>query len=181
MKINYVSALDKRCNTIYNVSMLIIIILNKWRCGIIYNIRESLGFLLYKNHQRAFSLFSENLKPHGITSAQFTVLAFLWEQDGLSQMQLCNIIAMDRTTLSGVIDRLKKQELVVRQDDPADRRSYLIYLTPKGKSLQALLSQDMDKANAVLSANLSEVEKTQLINLLKKCMIKDVIKMGSPL
>lgn len=70
--------------------------------------------------------------------------------------------------MGGIIDRLEKLGLVVRKDDPGDRRTYLIFLTPKGNDLQSLLCQAAEKTNKAISANLNLVEKEQLINLLKK-------------
>ncbi|KKM11702.1 MarR family transcriptional regulator [Clostridiales bacterium PH28_bin88] len=138
----------------------------------IFDIEESLGFLLAKNHQRAASLFREALEPYDITPPQFATLAILWRQDGLSQTKLCSLANMDRTTLGGIIDRLEKQELAVRKDDPEDRRTYLIYLTPKGKDLQNILSQVAEKTNKTISANLTLAEKEQLVKLLKKMRVQ---------
>jgi DNA-binding MarR family transcriptional regulator len=124
--------------------------------------------LLAKNHQRANSLFREALEHYDITPPQFGILAMLWKQDGLSQTQLGSLGSMDRTTLGGIVDRLEKQGLAVRRDDPGDRRTYLIFLTDRGKELQGLLGPIADRSNDAVSANLTPAEKEQLIKLLKK-------------
>lgn len=124
--------------------------------------------MLAKNHQRASCLFREKLEPYDLTPPQFAVLAILWQQEGLSQTRLCALSNMDRTTLGGVIDRLEKQGLVERKDDPDDRRAYLIFLTPKGMGFQTTLSQVAATINAAISENLNPMEKDQLVKLLKK-------------
>jgi len=123
---------------------------------------------LAKNHRRASCLFRGKLEPYDLTPPQFAVLAILWWQEGLSQTRLCSLGNMDRTTLSGVIDRLEKQGLVTRTGDPGDRRTCLIHLTPKGKDLEAPLTRLAGETNASISANLSPADKDQLVKLLRK-------------
>lgn len=121
-----------------------------------------------KNHQRAHGLFRAALESYHFTPPQFGILAFLWKQDGLSQAQLGTLMSMDRTTLSGIIDRLEKRSLVERREHPGDRRAHLIYLTPEGLTCRDELGQAADKINAAISDNLTEAEKEQLVGLLQK-------------
>lgn len=133
-----------------------------------FDIEESTGFLLSKCHQKAFQIFREKLLPHNLTPPQFAALAFLWKKDGLSQIQLGAAMEMDRTTTSGVIDRLEKQGLVSRRHHPEDRRVFKIYLTEAGNELEHTLSPLSVEANAELTSNLSQKEKESLLDLLKK-------------
>lgn len=111
------------------------------------------------------------MEHYDITPPQFGILAMLWKQDGLSQTQLGNLGNMDRTTLGGIIDRLEKQGLAVRRDDPGDRRTYLIFLSDKGKDFQSILGHIADETNNAISANLTLAEREQLIKLLKKMRV----------
>ncbi len=133
-----------------------------------YDIEESLGFLLAKCHQKAFQIFREKLLPHNLTPPQFAVLAFLWKKDGQSQIQLGTSMEMDRTTTSGVIDRLENLGLVSRRHHPEDRRVFMIYLTEAGRELEHTLPRLSIEANAEIASNLSEKEKESLMVLLKK-------------
>lgn len=133
-----------------------------------YNIEDSIGFIIAKCHQKAFQIFREKLLPHNLTPAQFGVLAFLWRKDGQSQIQLGTAIEMDRTTTSGVIDRMEKQGLVIRRHHPEDRRVFMIYLTEAGRELEHTVSCLSLEANAEVTSNLTEKEKETLLVLLKK-------------
>lgn len=133
-----------------------------------FDIEKSLGFLLAKCHQRAFHIFREKLLPHNLTPPQFAVLAFLWKKNGQSQIQLGTAIEMDRTTTSGVIDRLENMGLVSRRHLPEDRRVFMIYLTEAGRELERTISRLSLEANAEMASNLSEKEKEALLVLLKK-------------
>jgi len=101
-----------------------------------YDIENSIGFLLAKAYQRGFGLFKERLDGYGLTPKQFSLLAFLWIEDGLSQTSLSQKTQVDRTTIGGLIDRLEKLGLVKRLPTPEDRRAYRICLTKRGKELE---------------------------------------------
>lgn len=133
-----------------------------------FDIESSLGYLLSKCHQKAFQVFRQKLLDHGLTPPQFALLAFLWKKDGQSQIQLGTAMEMDRTTISGIIDRLAKQGLVSRIPHPEDRRVFIINLTDAGKNLETGVSCLSVTANAQVAANLSKQEQAALVNLLKK-------------
>ena len=133
-----------------------------------FDIEESVGFLVAKTYQRLFSCFRAMLEPYGITPPQFALLAFLWKQDGLSQVELSDKTEVDRTTLSGLIDRLQKLELVERRRHPADRRAWLVQLTPAGRSLEEKLVPLALQVREQFTANLGDGEYRQLCELLKK-------------
>ena len=133
-----------------------------------FNIEESAGFLVAKAYQRLFSCFRTGLEPFGVTPQQFALLAFLWRQDGLSQAELSDKTEVDRTTLSGLIDRLQKLGMVERCRHPGDRRGWLVRLTPAGRALEAKLVPVALQVRERLTANLDDREYRTLCQLLNK-------------
>ncbi|SBV95828.1 MarR family transcriptional regulator [uncultured Dysgonomonas sp.] len=79
-----------------------------------------------------------NLRKEGldITPEQWTVLAFLWREDGVTQQTLCNSTFKDKPSMTRLIDNLTKQNLVYRNASTTDRRSNYIFLTDLGKSIK---------------------------------------------
>jgi len=79
-----------------------------------------------------------NFKKEGldITPEQWTVLAFLWKEDGVTQQTLCNSTFKDKPSMTRLIDNLTKQNLVYRNASLSDRRSNFVYLTDLGKSIK---------------------------------------------
>ena len=76
--------------------------------------------------------------PFGITIPQYNILVILRDQEaGLSQVEISERQLVDRSNMTGLIDRLEKRGLVKRTDHPRDRRTYLVKLTPKGRDLVA--------------------------------------------
>ncbi|MBT1073080.1 MarR family winged helix-turn-helix transcriptional regulator [Pelotalea chapellei] len=131
-----------------------------------FNVENSLGFLLAKSYQRGWSLFKEKLEPWDMTPPQFALLAFLWQQDGLSQVELSEKSQVDRTTVGGLIDRLERNGIVQRQPHPKDRRAYQIRLTPKGRALEPVLIEAARGATEQFTTGLSVKEIKELTRML---------------
>ena len=75
-------------------------------------------------------------RPHGLSAAQFNLLNVVARSDGgLSQRELSEHLVVDRSNVTGLLDRMEKAGWVRRTDDPADRRIYRIVATAAGKAL----------------------------------------------
>lgn len=93
------------------------------------------------------------------------ILAYLYRKDGVNQQELADVMVKDKSSMTYLIDSLVKREMVVRTEDPNDRRSKLIYLTAKGKQLEKKLSpwvvEIYEKATAGLKA--SDIQQALLL------------------
>lgn len=85
----------------------------------------------------AFARESQRLfRPLGLTAVQFNVLNVLAGQSrGLSQRELSDTLVVDRSNVTGLIDRLTKLGWVRRAADPDDRRIHRVELTPAGRRI----------------------------------------------
>ena len=78
----------------------------------------------------------------GITLARFDFLAQLVRRPGGMKMNvLSKKLMVSGGNVTGLTDQLVKEELVLRQDDPNDRRSYVLICTEKGKREFAVMAQ----------------------------------------
>jgi MarR family 2-MHQ and catechol resistance regulon transcriptional repressor len=86
-----------------------------------------------------------------LSPSQFNVLNVLFTRpDGLSQSDLSRLLIMHRSNATGLIDRLEKRKLVHRAEDPADRRAYVVRLSPLGSQLvEQILPHYFAAANEV--------------------------------
>jgi DNA-binding MarR family transcriptional regulator len=132
------------------------------------DIEKSVGFLLAKAYQKACAHFKEEFDRYDMTPQQFGLLAFLWQEDGLSQAELTARSQIDRTTMGGIIDRLEKEKLIERRNHPDDRRAHQVFLTDKGKSLEDELSTLAQHVQNRVNAPLSPEEQATLVRLLEK-------------
>lgn len=96
------------------------------------------------------------LKNYAITTPQFVALQWLLEDGDLTIGELSNKINLAFSTTTDLIDRMEKNELVVRKRDTKDRRVVRIHLLSKGKEIirevivkrQAYLEAVLDKVSA---------------------------------
>jgi DNA-binding MarR family transcriptional regulator len=71
----------------------------------------------------------------GITGPQRLVIRIVGQFPGISAGRLAHILHVHPSTLTGVLSRLETRSILVRREDPADRRRALFSLTPKGTAL----------------------------------------------
>ncbi len=74
-------------------------------------------------------------KGRGTTRAQWIVLFRLRQQEGLSQVDLADVLELQPISLVRLLDRLVDSQLLERKPDPHDRRANRLFLTPKGRQL----------------------------------------------
>jgi len=105
-----------------------------------------------------------------ITTEQWSVLACLWEKDKVTQQALCSLTAKDKPSMTRLIDKLEKRNLVTRVSDNNDRRINLIHLTDAGLALQQRATQIVHQvANKTLN-NITDEELDTSRTVLKKIM-----------
>jgi len=96
---------------------------------------DSLGFLISDVSRLMRRRFDERARLIGVTRAQWRTLTTLARHEGLNQGSLADLLEVEPITLCRMIDRLEEAGLVERRRDPADRRAWLIFLTPKAHPL----------------------------------------------
>jgi MarR family transcriptional regulator for hemolysin len=74
-------------------------------------------------------------KDRGTTRAQWIVLFRLREQEGLSQVDLADVLELQPISLVRLLDRLVEHGLLERRHDPRDRRANKLFLTTSGRQL----------------------------------------------
>lgn len=132
-----------------------------------YDIEHSVGFLISKAYQHVWAILREEILEYDLTPPQFCLLAFLWQQDGLTQAELSEKGQIDRTTVGGMLDRLEKCSLVERRPHPLDRRAHKIHLTVLGRELEAPLTECAKRAREKITAGLNADEIRELTRMLE--------------
>ncbi len=97
------------------------------------------AFLLVQNlmERRSESFF----QPYGLTGAQFNILNLLGYHDGrMEQAVLVELLLVGKSSISIVLNRMVRDELVKREVHPKDRRQMVLVLTAKGRALWRKIS-----------------------------------------
>ena len=102
--------------------------------------------LLKLDNQLCFAVYSANLAfnqkyrqllaPLGITYPQYLVMLVLWEQDRVTVSEIGKRLYLESSTLTPMLKKLEKSELITRQRSDQDERQVLIGLTKQGLALK---------------------------------------------
>jgi len=93
------------------------------------------GHLIRRVHQASTALFAEECARFDLTSVQFAALVAIKANPDVDATRLSALIAFDRSTIGGVLERLEAKGWVLRSSSPADKRVKLLRLTLEGERL----------------------------------------------
>lgn len=135
-----------------------------------YEVHAMPGHLIRRLQQIAVSVFTERVTKAGfdITPVQFAALSTIAENPGLDQASLAGLIAYDRVTIGGVVDRLVHKNLVDRAVSSKDRRARELHLTVQGRKTLKKLQPVALLAQEDMTTGLSASETRLFLDLLKK-------------
>ena len=129
---------------------------------------DRIGPMMGKIHRAIRKELDNKFKEFSITPPQFEVLVLLWAEDGLLLSELGRKLSRDGPTITGVVDRMEKKQLVKRTRDERDRRAIKIVLTLKGVRLKGKLTTLRNEIIDKTIGNFTRNELEQLEYLLTK-------------
>ncbi|WP_315713628.1 MULTISPECIES: MarR family winged helix-turn-helix transcriptional regulator [unclassified Bradyrhizobium] len=130
------------------------------------------GHLARRFQQIAVAVFLAEVEAAGfdLTPVQYAALAAIAANPAIDQITLAGLIAYDRTTITGVIDRLAQKGLVVRRASARDRRSRELLITDEGRRTLEAITPAVEAAQLLMVRGLSEAEAKELIRLMQKAI-----------
>ena len=136
-------------------------------------IEKCINYLMTQTQIKINQRFRENLSECNVTPAQYFMLYYLWETDGLSPTQLANLSGLDTSTVTGLLTRLEEKKFITRENSKDDRRTVNVYLTEQGTTLKNSIDPIIQKSNNEVLSDLNSKEKATLEELLLR--IKETI------
>ena len=126
-------------------------------------------FPIYSVSRLITKAYTPFLDKMGITYPQYLVLMVLWEKDGITVNQITEKLLLNTNTLSPLLKRMEKMEIIKRNRCQEDERSVIIKLTQKGKELknQAILIPDQ-LIKLLVNQNIQLEDVIQLKNMLNE-------------
>jgi len=115
---------------------------------------DSLGYQIGLLNRLYDRCLQDALKDFGVAPGQFAPLVMLFEEDGLTQAELCRRINVEQPTMANTLERMERDGLIKRKADADDRRRAHVYLTPRARDIQV---QVMEAARAVSNRTVSKL------------------------
>lgn len=130
------------------------------------------GHLARRFQQIAVAVFHAEVEEtgHDLTPVQYAALTAIKKHSGLDQVTLAALIAYDRTTITGVVDRLVQKGLVVRRANDRDRRVRELLITDEGQNILRGIEPAVQSAQRIMLRGLTTGEANEFLRLLRKAI-----------
>jgi DNA-binding MarR family transcriptional regulator len=124
---------------------------------------------------------SNRLRPLGLRPKHFALLNLVAAEEGRSQQQLGERLALEPSGIVGTIDELEQQGFIDRRRDPNDRRRHAVYLTAAGHEKLSEARQAATERGAELLAPLDDEELRAFHDMLTRiAAAEDIRAPGDP-
>lgn len=114
----------------------------------------------------------------GITIAEWRIIAWVAEMDGITQQQICAHTRMDKVSVSRAAIALTDRGLLDRKPNPEDRRSHLLILSLKGKELYSSIAPKALELEKRIFSSFRRDEVDALVAMLRRIdrIVLDITK-----
>ncbi|MBU6257894.1 MAG: MarR family transcriptional regulator [Burkholderiales bacterium] len=131
---------------------------------------ETAGHLIRRMHQQSTQVFVQRTKAAGydVTPVQFAALDVIQAHRATDQAGVAEMIAYDRATIGGVIDRLEQKGWIRRIVSERDRRARELSLTPQGKRVHAALLPIVEDLQEEILRPLGGADRMSFLKLARR-------------
>lgn len=121
---------------------------------------DSIGFLINDISRQSRAIFEREIEAAnlGVTAAEARVLAHMARCGATRQHLLAESLGMTPMSLTGFLDRLAKNGLILRLADPKDRRAKIVTLTDKASDILVQISKAGGRTEQTISEGLCPKE-----------------------
>lgn len=109
---------------------------------------------------------------HDLSVVQVRLLGVLRDRHpGMND--LARLLGLDKSSVTGLVDRAERRGLVRRNVNARDRRSYEVTLTPVGRSLGRRVAREFDREARRLARGLEPRERERLSSLITRVLVDE--------
>src|SRR3954465_515099 len=127
---------------------------------------DSLGYQIGLLSRLFDRRLQEVLKVHGVAPGQFAPLVMLFEQDGLTQAELCRRINVEQPTMANTLERMERDGLIKRKPDRDDKRRAMVHLTARAREMRASVMEHARAVAALAVRSLTAGEQDMLFGMI---------------
>jgi DNA-binding MarR family transcriptional regulator len=126
------------------------------------------GHLIRRCHQISVALFHQECAAFNITPQQYAAMRVLTDNDGVDQITLAGLAAINRTTAGELVSRMEEAGYLTRKDNPRDMRVKLLFITKRGLKLISKVDAGVLRVQEKLLAPLNLAERKNFISYLAR-------------
>lgn len=122
--------------------------------------------------------FNERLAPLGLHPRDYALLHSVATTEGVTQQAIAERMRVPASRMVAFVDSLEQRGLLERRPNPNDRRARALFLTPEGRELLTRAFAVPTEQEQLLTSELSDDERNQLLNLLSRVGIQVGVSPG---
>lgn len=127
---------------------------------------ESLPIALLKARETAMGFFRPILKSYNLTEQQWRIIRVLSDNRSIEFHQLATESCIIRPSLTGILSRMERDNLIFRLKPVNDQRKLYVSLTQKGQNLYSAARHQVEQGYREIEAAFSQEKMQQLMQLL---------------
>lgn len=114
------------------------------------------------------SISNVEFKDVDLTKGQYLYLIRIFENPGIIQEKLAEMIKVDRTTAARAVQKLESQGFIEKRSDETNKKIRRLFTTEKGDQAYPFLKREGDYSNGVALAGFSHEETEALFHFLQR-------------
>ncbi len=126
------------------------------------DVEPRLSYVIARLERALRAAINDRVRPHGLTTLQYTTLSVLGARGELSNAQLARRSYMTPQAMSEVIEALESKGLIRRDPHPNHRRIYPAALTAKGRRVLGECDRAVDELEEQVLRDLSPTARASL-------------------
>ena len=131
------------------------------------------GTLLSQVHQVCGRVWNKILRDNNMADlegARGRIIFALWGRDGVPIKTLCEKTSLDKSTLTGIIDRLERDGYITKKPSETDKRSTLISLTGKEQEFAQKVQKVSKQMNRIFYKGFTDEEILEFDSMLERIL-----------
>lgn len=138
---------------------------------------RSLGYQVNHLARLMEQALRHEIEPLGVVPGQFAQMLALFEQEPLTQRELCERVQIEQSTMAYTLQRMERDGLIERIADPNDGRRAQIRLTEQSRRRQGKLIDAARRVNDLATTTIDDVDVATALNTISQ-MIKNLEESG---
>ena len=106
---------------------------------------QCINYLLTTSQHTVFQFLSGKLSEYDLTPSQYGVLSCLWQREFATPKQISEILCLETSTISGVLDRMQKKGLIDRVINKEVAERFVFFQQKRGKHYRSLSHKSLMK------------------------------------
>lgn len=140
-----------------------------------FDLDKCLAFVTNIASKTLSESLNNRLMKYDVTKSQWIAMYYINRDEFLTQKDLAKLMGSSQPTITGVLDRLEKQDFIERIEDDQDKRKKVLVLTDKGKETNKKLTKIAEDFKNACLKDVNKKDQDTFLFVLDK-MVESAIK-----